>query len=74
MMPRSRFAAVGRYEVVDLDADIAGDAIQRFSLGLNFRPVEDTVFKLDYRTDLHWSRVDVRERSVGVNFSVASYF
>ena len=74
MMPRSRFAAVGRYEVVDLDADIAGDAIQRLSLGLNFRPVEDTVFKLDYRTDLHWSRVDVRERSVGVNFSVASYF
>lgn len=74
MMPRSRFTAVGRYEVVDLDADIAGDAIQRFTLGLNFRPVEDTVFKVDYRTDLLWSRVDVRERSVGVNFSVASYF
>ena len=74
VMARSRFTVVGRYELVDLDAGIGGDAIQRFSLGLNFRPVEDTVFKLDYRFDRLWNRVDVAERSVGVNFSVASYF
>lgn len=73
-MPRSRFTLVGRYDGVDLDAGLQGDARERFSIGLNFRPVEDTVLKLDYRTERHWSRVNVPERSVGLNLSVASYF
>ncbi|MEK6570472.1 MAG: hypothetical protein AABZ61_03820, partial [Bacteroidota bacterium] len=73
-MPLSYVTGVARYELVDFDTELRGDAHQRLSLGLNFRPTEDTVFKLDYHYDWIWSRVDVPERSVGINFSIASYF
>lgn len=73
-LPRSHFTAIGRYEFVDFDTAIAGDAVQRVSVGLNFRPVEDTVFKLDYNYNWQWSRVNVVDNAVGINFSVASYF
>lgn len=73
-LAKSFFTAVARYEFVDFDADLAGDAQQRLSFGINFRPASDTVFKLDYRYDWHWSRVNVLERGAGVSFSVASYF
>ncbi len=73
-MPLSYVTGVARYELVDFDTELRGDAHQRLSLGLNFRPTEDTVFKLDYHYDWIWSRVDVLERSVGINFSIASYF
>ena len=63
-----------RYEFVDFDMDVGGDAHQRFSVGYNFRPTSDTVFKLDYHHDWEWSRVNVLERKAGINFSVASYF
>ncbi|HAL55358.1 MAG TPA: hypothetical protein DCP63_02480 [Bacteroidetes bacterium] len=74
LLPHSIFTVVGRFEFVDFDTKISGDAEQRASVGLNFRPIEDTVFKLDYHHDWHWSRVNVRTRSVGINMSVASYF
>lgn len=73
-LPQSHFMAIVRYEFVDFDTDLGGDAQQRLSLGLNFRPTSDTVFKLDYHYDWHWSVVNVLERGAGVNFSVASYF
>ncbi|MEK6755377.1 MAG: hypothetical protein AABZ02_04410 [Bacteroidota bacterium] len=73
-LPRSRFTVVGRYEFDDFDTELDGDSIQRFSIGLNFRPVEDTVFKLDYVYNWRWNRVEVLERGIGINFSVASYF
>ncbi|MBI4547805.1 MAG: hypothetical protein HY707_07490 [Ignavibacteriae bacterium] len=73
-LPHSHFTAIARYEFVDFDADLKGDGHQRLSLGVNFRPVQDTVFKLDYYYNWMWSRVDVLERGAGVNFSVASYF
>ncbi len=74
LLPRSKFTLVGRYDIADFDARLQGDATQRVSVGLNFRPVEDTVFKLDYNYHWHWNRVNVVERSVGINLSVASYF
>lgn len=73
-LAQSHFTAIARYEFVDFDSDLAGDAHQRISLGLNFRPTSDTAFKLDYHHDWHWSRVNVVERGAGINFSVATYF
>ena len=73
-LPNSHFTVIARYDFVDFDADLKGDAHQRLSLGVNFRPTEDTVFKLDYHYNWMWSKVDVLEKGAGVNFSVASYF
>ena len=71
---QSRFTAIARYEFVDFDAELAGDAQQRLSLGLNFRPTSDTVFKVDYHHDWSWSRVNVVKKGAGINFSVGTYF
>jgi hypothetical protein len=52
----STFTAVVRWEVVDTDMDdrtrtaTGGNQrdLERLTLGLNFRPIEDTVFKFSY--------------------------
>jgi hypothetical protein len=48
VLPGSVFTLVARGDWVDFDADHRGDREERLTLGINFRPVEDTVFKLDY--------------------------
>lgn len=73
-LAQAHFAAIVRYDFVDFDADLGGDAQQRLSVGLNFRPTSDTVFKLDYHYDWSWSRVNVAEKGAGINFSVGTYF
>ncbi len=73
-IPQSYLTAVVRYEFVDFDTDLKGDAHERLALGLNFRPTEDTVFKLDYHYNWIRNRVNGLERSAGINFSVESYF
>ncbi len=54
----STFTAVVRWEHVDTDTDnrtIVGNAfgnrreLERLTLGINFRPIEDTVFKFDWQ-------------------------
>ena len=43
------------------------------TFGLNFRPIEETVFKFDYQFNLEdWERDEVKNDAVLV--SVASYF
>jgi hypothetical protein len=73
-LPSSRFAAVSRYDVVDFDEDLAGDSVQRATFGVNFRPVSDTVFKLDYQYNWLRDRFNVEARRAGIVFGVASYF
>lgn len=73
-LPRSKFTVIVRHEFVDFDTAIEGDAVQRLTVGLNFRPGEDTVFKFDYHFQWQWDRVDVLEQSAGLRLSVASYF
>lgn len=73
-LPTSSFGLGARYEWVDFDADISGDDVRRGSIGLNFRPAEDTVFKLDYQHSWISDRFDNQARSAAVLFSVASYF
>ena len=44
---------VARGDWMDSDSDLEGDSEEGFTLGVNFRPTEETVFKLD------WNRSDV---------------
>lgn len=74
VLPQSYWSGAVRYEVIDFDNDIQGDTHQRLSLGVNFRPSSDTVFKLDYHYNWLWNRVNVVENSAGIQFSAASYF
>lgn len=48
--PESVFTLVGRYDVIDLgNSDSGVGDRDRVTIGGNFRPVEDTVFKLEYQ-------------------------
>jgi hypothetical protein len=65
----STFTAVTRFDGVNLD----GNRTQRYTLGLNFRPTEDTVFKSDFQ----WNQESGLQDSFDDNafiFSLASYF
>jgi hypothetical protein len=71
----SVFTAVVRGDWVDYDADADGDSEEGLTLGLNFRPTEETVFKLDYnwtwQTPVAGERGDADGR---LFFSFATYF
>ncbi len=62
--PNSTFTATFRYDFVDLDSSDE----TRLTFGLNYRPIEDTVFKLDFE------KYDQDDDSDGLIFSVATYF
>ncbi len=62
--PNSVFTVTGRYDQIDL----GNSEETRFTVGLNFRPEEETALKLDYEM------YDEDDDSNGVIFSVASYF
>jgi hypothetical protein len=71
----SIFTLVGRWDWVDYDSDLDGDSEEGLTLGLNYRPVEDTVFKLDYNRSWTTPAEGVRdEGSDRLFFSVATYF
>lgn len=74
--PNSTFTAIARAEHLDLDADRDGNAQQRLSLGVNWRPLEQSAIKLDYQWN--WltpagttTRLPATNRLVA---SVATYF
>ena len=52
MLFRSIFSAVIRYDRVNLNMDNRGEnqgRLEQISFGLNYRPVEDAVFKISYQ-------------------------
>lgn len=66
---------VARGDWVDYDVDRDGDSEDGFTIGLNFRPTEETVFKLDHKWTWTTAVDGERERGDGVFFfSFASYF
>lgn len=73
-IPRSFFEGVIRYGWIDMDSDLDGDHQTRLTLGLNFRPIEDSVLKLNYFYNWLHDRNKVEARSAGILFSVATYF
>ncbi len=73
-LPASVFTGIVRYGSVDFDGDAEGDDHRRLTLGLNFRPEEDSVFKLDYQRN--WTRDPFQNEGKGAAllFSAATYF
>jgi hypothetical protein len=73
-LPDAEFTAVARWGQVDFDTDVDGDSQNRLTLGLNLRPVEDAVFKLDYQRNWTRDRFNNESKSAALLFSVATYF
>jgi protein-S-isoprenylcysteine O-methyltransferase Ste14 len=73
-MPESFFAAAARLDVVDFDADLPGDMIRQVSLGVNFRPSQDTALKLDWVRGRSRDRFNNPSDHAALLFSVATYF
>jgi len=66
---------VVRGDWVDYDTDRDGEIEEGFTLGVNFRPTEETVFKFDYNWT--WLTPVEQEKGDAVNrffFSFATYF
>ncbi len=73
-MPDSYFSLGARLDIVDFDADVAGDLTQRATVGLNFRPIEDAALKLDYVRGRTRDRFNNPSDHAGIFFSIATYF
>ncbi len=73
-MPTSFFEAGVRYDDVDFDADLDGDAVRRATFGFNFRPSEDVALKLNYLRGRSRDRFNNPADHAGVLFSIATYF
>jgi hypothetical protein len=73
-MEGSYFEGVLRYDLVDFDSDLKGDFLRRLTLGLNFRPTQDSVIKLNYLYNWRRDRSNVQALGAGILFSVATYF
>lgn len=74
-MNGSVFTLVARGDWIDFDTDRAGDSEEGFTVGVNFRPTEETVFKMDYnwtwQTPVAGEKGDEEGRFF---FSFATYF
>jgi hypothetical protein len=73
-MPSSSFAAKARFDYVDFDADQRGGTVGQVSLGLNFRPTQDSVLKLDYVRGRSRDEFNNLGDHAFVLFSLATYF
>jgi hypothetical protein len=73
-MPASVFTGVVRLEGVDFDTQVQGDSQRRLTLGLNFRPEEDTAFKLDYQRQGTFDAFNNEVKGAALLFSAATYF
>ena len=63
-----------RLEGVDFDAGTDGDSQRRLTLGLNFRPEAEAVFKLDYQRHRSVDPFDNQVQGAALLFSAATYF
>lgn len=73
-IPEAAFEGVVRYDRVDMDSDIGGDHKTRLTLGLNFRPTPESVFKFNYMRNWNTDRNKVQATGAGILISVATYF
>ncbi len=73
-MPDSFFSVGARFDAVDFDSDSAGDSVRQLTAGLNFRPTQDTVLKLNYVRGRSFDPFESPADHAGIQFSVATYF
>ena len=68
--PGSTFTLVGRWDHVDLD----GNRMSRATIGLNYRPIESTVIKVDFQLNDGSGAAAPSADDDAIVFSIASYF
>ena len=73
-LPKSWFELVVQLDRVDYDTDLEGDHVTQWAIGLNFKPVSEAAFKLNYFKKWSYDRNNVLGRGAGVLFSLATYF
>ena len=73
-MPSSSFAAKVRVDYVDFDSERRGQTTGQISLGVNFRPTQDSVLKLDYVRGRSRDEFNNPSDHAFVLFSLATYF
>src|SRR3989475_2752769 len=69
----STFTAVVRWDEINTNSEFSDTKKERLTFGLNFRPVEDTVFKVDYQFNFEDGKNNFI-RNDGLVLSVATYF
>ncbi len=69
----STFTAVVRWDQVNTNSEFSDTKKERLTFGINFRPVEDTVFKVDYQFNFEDGKNNFI-RNDGLVLSVATYF
>lgn len=74
VLPNSSLTGIVRFDAVDFDTAVKGDGQQRVTVGLNFRPAEDTALKLEYQYRRTADGVNNITPGRAVLFSVATYF
>ncbi|MFN2567511.1 MAG: hypothetical protein ABR499_21155 [Gemmatimonadaceae bacterium] len=73
-MPSSSFALKARLDYVDFDAQLPGQTAGQVTVGLNFRPTQDTALKLDYVRGRGRDRFNNLAEHAFVLASLATYF
>lgn len=73
-MPSSSFAVKVRGDYVDFDTHQVGQSTAQVTLGMNFRPTDDSVLKLDYVRGRGRDRFNNLAEHAFLLFSIASYF
>jgi hypothetical protein len=73
-LPKSSFEFVVRYDRIDMDTDIEGDQVTEWALGLNFKPVSDAAFKLNYFKKWAYDRNNVLGRGAGILYQPSDLF
>lgn len=73
-MPGSSFTLAARGEAVDFDRDLVGDSMKAIALGLNFRPVPETVIKLGIERGETRDRFNNPSAFARLRLGIATYF
>jgi hypothetical protein len=74
ILPKSYFTFALRYDEVHLNKSIQGDLTRQFSVGLNFRPIEDGVFRLNYSRGWSYDKLNNLTNTALFTASIATYF
>jgi hypothetical protein len=73
-MPSSSFAAKVRADYADFDSQQVGQSTAQVTVGLNFRPTDESVLKLDYVRGRGRDRFNNLAEHAFLLFSIATYF
>lgn len=73
-MRQSSFAAKTRFDYMDFDTDIEGTSTAQLTVGINFRPTQDSVVKLDFVRGRGRDEFNNLGEHAFVLASIATYF